>query len=57
MIVYLSTFYLFDDIEKISESLRRINHSATSKATLTKMHEQPECLYFLFAFCARHYPW
>ena len=22
-----------------------------------KMHVQPERLYFLFAFCARHYPW
>ena len=35
-------------------------HSAASKSfflTLTKMHVQPERLYFLFAFCARHYPW
>ena len=27
------------------------NHSATSKAVLTKMLVQPERLYFLFAFC------
>ena len=32
-------------------------HSATSKAILTKMHMQPERLYFLFCFCTRHYPW
>ena len=30
MIIYLLTFYLFDNIEKIA------NHSATSKAILTK---------------------
>ena len=33
------------------------NQFATSRAILTKMHVQPERLYFLFAFCARHYPW
>ena len=33
------------------------NHSATSKAILTKMHVHPEPQYFLFALCARHYPW
>ena len=32
------------------------NHSAMSKAILTKMLVQPERLYFLFAFCARNYP-
>ena len=60
MIIYLLTFYLFVDIKK---NIFRITHainSAASKAillTLTKMHVQPERLYFLFAFCARHYPW
>ena len=36
------------------------NHSATPKAILIKfdkLHVQPERLYFLFAFCARNYPW
>ena len=59
MIIYLLTFYLFDDIEKNIE-ITHANHSATSKAILTKMtkmHVQPERLYFLFLFCARHYPW
>ena len=40
--------------------ITRANHSATSKAILTKMTKtqvQPERLYFLFLFCARHYPW
>ena len=32
------------------------NHSATSKAILTKMHVQPERLNIRFAFCARTYP-
>ena len=31
--------------------------SESSKTILTKMHVQPERLYFLFEFCARHYPW
>ena len=59
MIMYLLTFYPFVDIKNIF----RITHakrSAASKAillTLTKMHVQPERLYFLFAFCARNYPW
>ena len=39
------------------KGIAHVNHSATSKAILTKMHVQPERLYFLFAFCARHYPW
>ena len=56
MIIYLLTFYLFDDIEKKIE-ITHVNHSATSKAILKKMHVQPERLYFLFVFCARHYPW
>ena len=33
------------------------NQSATSNAILTKMLVQLERLYFLFAFCARNYPW
>ena len=27
------------------------------KQFLAKMHVQAERLYFVFAFCARHYPW
>ena len=56
MIIYLLTFYLFDDIDT-NIGITHANHSATSEAILTKMHVQPERLYFLFAFCARHYPW
>ena len=32
------------------------NHSATSRAILTKLLVLPERLYFLFAFCTSHYP-
>ena len=59
MIIYLLTFYLFDDIVRNIE-ITHANHSATSKAILTKMtkmHVHPERQYFLFLFCARHYPW
>ena len=59
MIFYLLTFYLFVDIKKLFR-FTHAKHSAASKAillTLTKMHVQPERLYFLFAFRARHYPW
>ena len=59
MIIYLLTFYLFDNIEKIYR-----NHSRESfcyaKGNFDKsarLHVQSERLYFLFAFCARHYPW
>ena len=55
MIIYLLTFYLFDDIEK-NIGITHVNHSATSKSILTKMQVQPERLNFLFAVCARHYP-
>ena len=55
MITYVLTFYLFDDVEK-NIGITHANHSATSKAILTKMHVQPERQYFLFAFNARHYP-
>ena len=54
MIIYLFTFYLFVDIKNIFR-ITHAKHSAASKAillTLTKMHVQPERLYFLFAFCA-----
>ena len=54
MIIYLLTFYLFDDIEK-NIVITHANHSATSKAILTKMtkmHVQPELLYF-FIFVLR----
>ena len=59
VIIYLLTFYMFVDIKNIFR-ITHAKHSAASKAillTLTKMHVQPERLYFLFAFCARHYPW
>ena len=57
MIIYLLTFYLFDDIEKISESLMRII-LLRQRQFCQRMHLQPERLYFLFALCARHhYPW
>ena len=59
MIINLLTFYLFVDIKNIFR-ITHAKHSAASKAillSLTKMHVQPEHLYFLFAFCARHYPW
>ena len=55
MIIYLLTFYLFGDIEK-NIGITHANHSARSKAILTKMtkmHMQPERLYFLFLFIAR----
>ena len=54
MIIYLLTFYLFVDIKNIFR-ITHAKHSAASKTnllTLTKMHVQPERLYFLFAFCA-----
>ena len=38
MIIYLLTFYLFDDIEK-SIGITHLNHSATPKAILTKVHD------------------
>ena len=37
-------FYLFDDREK-NIKITHVNHSATSKAFLTKMLVQPERLY------------
>ena len=55
MIIYVLTFYLFDDVEK-NTRITHANHSAMSKAILTKMHVQPERQYLLFAFYARHYP-
>ena len=57
MIIYLFKFYLIVDIKNIFR-ITHAKHSAASKAillTLTKMHVQPEHLYFLFAFCARHF--
>ena len=38
MIIYLLTFYLFDDIEKIT-GITYANHSATPKTILTKVHD------------------
>ena len=59
MIIYLLTFYLFDNIEKkILESLMRIILLLKGNFDkFWKMHAQAERLYFLFLFCARHYPW
>ena len=38
MIIYLLTFYLFDDIAK-NIGITHVNHSATPKAILTKVHD------------------
>ena len=59
MMIYLLTFYLFDDIDDIEKNIEitHVNRSESSKTILTKMHVQPERLYFPFEFCARHYPW
>ena len=38
MTIYLLTFYLYDDIEK-NIRITHVNHSATQKAILTKMHD------------------
>ena len=53
MIIYLLTFYLFDDI-KTNKGITHANHSATSKAISTKMHVQPDRPYFLFALGIIH---
>ena len=56
MIIYLLTFYMFNEIEENIE-ITHANYSATSKTILTKMLMQPERLNFLFVFCTRNYPW
>ena len=38
MIIYLLTFYLFDDTEK-NMGIAHVNHSATPKVILTKVHD------------------
>ena len=38
MIIYLLTFYLFDDIEK-KIGITHVNHSAKPNAILTKVHD------------------
>ena len=38
MIIYLLTFYLFDDIKQ-NIGITHVNHSATPKAILTKVHD------------------
>ena len=38
MIIYLLTFYLFDDIEK-NIGITHVDHSATPKAILTKVQD------------------
>ena len=50
MIIYLLTFYLFDEIEK-NIKITHALYSATSKAILTKLLVQPERLYFLCVLC------
>ena len=59
MIIYLLTFYLFDNIEiLLLESLMRIILLLKGNFDkFWKMHVQAERLYFLFLFCARHNPW
>ena len=59
MLIYLLTFYLFDNIEKkILESLMRIILLLKDNFDkFWKMHVQAERLNFLFLFFARHYPW
>ena len=59
MIIYLLTFYLFDNIEKkLLESLMRIILLLKGNFDkFWKMRVQAERLYFLFLFCARHNPW
>ena len=39
MIIYLLTFCLFDDIEKKNIGITHVNHSATPKSILTKVHD------------------
>ena len=39
MIIHLLTFYLFDDIEKNNTGITHVNHSATPRAILTKVHD------------------
>ena len=59
MIIYLLTFYLFDNIEFfLLESLMRIILLLKGNFDkFWKMHVQAERLYFLFLFCASHNPW
>ena len=59
MMIFLLTFYLFDDIEQ-----KYRNHTCESfcyaKGNFDKsarLRVQSERLYFLLAFRARHYPW
>ena len=52
MIIYLLTFYLIVDIKNIFR-ITHAKHSSASKAillTFTKMHVQPERLYFYLRF-------
>ena len=59
MIIYLLTFYLFDNIKK-----NYWNHSCESfcysKVILTNFEKctwKGNVYFVLFLFCARHYPW
>ena len=59
MIMYLLTFYLFDDIWNcfLNHSCESFFYVKGNFPILTKMRVQPEGLNFLFLFWARHYPW
>ena len=51
MIIYLLTLYLFDDIEKII-GITHVNHTATPKAILTKLHDCT-CILNVYIFYLR----
>ena len=59
MIIYLLTFYLFDNIEKkLLETLMRIILLLKGNFDkFWKMHVQTERLCFQYLFCARHNSW
>ena len=59
MIIYLLTFYQFHDIEKKywNQSCESFCYAKGSFDKIAQLHVQSERLYFLFAFCAWHYPW
>ena len=59
MIIYLLTFYLFDDIKNKywNHSCESVCYAKGSFDKSARLHVQSERLYFLLAFCARHYPW
>ena len=56
MLIYLFPFYLFDDIEKISNSLMQIILQR-QKQFWQKCSCNPNVYIFFFSFCARNNPW